>query len=666
MPSAEPSSTVRFDTYPRKADLLSELYLPLPTVDAPVTDPAGLTTEDARRHAQDFLGIINEAVASNDAGKLSECFFSEQAFWRDQLALTSHVRTFKSPATIASAFLETAKLRELAGIFEFGHARYVSATPSLHFLVVTATFRTGSPAAVATGRFLLLPIQARSPDGGKGLRWRIWILTTWLEELRPQAENEDRLQLPGRDLSSAEAFDTDVLIIGGGNAAATLAARLKAMNIESVMLDRNRNVGDNWNLRYDCMRLHVPTASCEMPYMRYEEKLQSPHLVKRTELAEHLKKYVATFKLNMITSASIKSTIYDKAAKLWHVKFATPNGLVRATCKHLVQATGIGSQKPYVPRISDAELYQGISIHSAQYKSGKQLKDQGVESVVVVGSANTAFDIVEDCHAAGLRTTMIARSPTYLIPLEYAADEHALGAYDVMPIQVADEAQQTLPIAVEAQLVHGLCAFRASQEPDRYEALAAAGFPVFDSRDPRGSLTQHLLERAGGHYVDLDHGTRLITDGAVAVRGRVEPVAYNRAGNGLRLDDGSDLAADAVVWCTGFADRDMRDTAAEILSGGGAKEEKEEEGVDKKGEDILGPRDIAARMDATWALDEEGELRGMWKRHLRVDNFWVMGGHLSFQRWWSRLLALQIKMALDGTLPPAYRKTPQPAAERQE
>lgn len=131
------------------------------------------------------------------------------------------------------------------------------------------------------------------------------------------------------------------------------------------------------------------------------------------------------------------------------------------------------------------------------------------------------------------------------------------------------------------------------------------------------------------------------------MRGNVEPLSYTDSG--LRLSDGSTLEADAVIWCTGFADKDVRSTAERILG------EAEETG----NPDLLGPKEIAARLDATWGVDAEGEVRGMWKRHLRMDNYWVIGGVIQHQRWWSRPLAQQIKLALDGNLPPAYRDTPE-------
>lgn len=195
-------------------------------------------------------------------------------------------------------------------------------------------------------------------------------------------------------------------------------------------------------------------------------------------------------------------------------------------------------------------------------------------------------------------------------------------------------------------------------DSDRYKPLADAGFPVIDSTHPDAHIQHHLLERAGGHYVDMDKGVHLIANRKVGVKGGAEPVAYTETG--LRFSDGSILDADAVVWCTGFADRDARTTAAEILSGGNVASAEFDGGKNGTAKNVLGPSEIAARLDATWALDGEGEIRGLWKRPLRLDNYWVMGGHTQLQRWYSRILAQQIKLTLEGTLPPAYRDTPKP------
>lgn len=480
---------------------------------------------------------------------------------------------------------------------------------------------------------LLLPVKTNEHgDGDTALVWKIWILSTNLANLDLQVEDEALLQSPGRQLDGVKTFKTDVFIAGGGNGAVSLAARLKALGVDSIMAERNARVGDNWALRYDSMKFHIPTSFCELPFLDYDQELQTPHLLTKDGLAEQVRRFVSAFNLYIITSAVIiKTTLMQD--KRWHIEFQTPAGTCTAVAKHLVQATGVGSQKPYLPPMADQEAYKGITLHSAQYKNAKVLRDQGASSVYIIGSANTAFDVLEDCHAAGLHTTMVVRSPTYIVPIEYVCDKFSLGAYD-FGVEAADKLFLTLPTVVDSQFGRNLFMHLASQEPDRYSDLAKAGFAVFDSQNPDASLMHNLIERGGGHYIDTG-GAALLAEGKAGLKTGVEPVAYTATG--LRLSDGSTINADAVVWCTGFADKDARDTAAEIFK-------------------------TRLHVDATWGVDQEGEIRDMWKHHMHTDNYWVMGGYTQQHRWYSRTLAQQIKAALEGVLPPAYRDTPQPRA----
>lgn len=72
---------------------------------------------------------------------------------------------------------------------------------------------------------------------------------------------------------------------------------------------------------------------------------------------------------------------------------------------------------------------------------------------------------MQDCYAAGLKTTMVARSPTYIFPYEYVMDPHGIGAYDIMGVEAADLLLNTFPLALDGQFSHGLFSHLASQEP---------------------------------------------------------------------------------------------------------------------------------------------------------------------------------------------------------
>ncbi|KAK0744847.1 hypothetical protein B0T21DRAFT_447951 [Apiosordaria backusii] len=631
------------DEYPAAADLRQKLLEnPLPNVSSEVIEPSSISEADATRIADHVLAALKTSIAKEDRDALSDCFHAEQAYWKDSLALTYHLRTFSSPAVIAANLLETTKLRG-AQHFRIESAHFIQASQTLQFINCSLSLRTTSPAATCSGRMVLLSV-----EGGEGPEWKIWILSTRLESLELHPEDETLLRAPSKLIDGVEDIVTDVFIIGGGNGAVTLAARLKALGVESVMAERNANPGDNWALRYDSLKFHVPTSICDMPYLPYEDELHGEHLLSRDDLVNQIRRYVKEFNLNMITSAQIQSTHYDQSGECWIVKFETPTGSRTATSRHLVQATGFDSQKPYIPDVADKEVYKGLSLHSQLYKNPQAtLKDKGVKSVLIIGSANTAFDILEDCHSAGLHTTIVARSPTYILPLDYVVDERGFGLYNVLGTEACDKLFMTLPTWVDCHLAHSLLAMLASQEPDRYKKLIEAGFSVIDSAHPDACLMYHLLEKGGGHYVDIG-GTEVIAKGEVDVISGVEPVAYTETG--LRFSDGRIVEADAIVWCTGFADKNGRDTAFEILGGYNLVDGQEEES------NLLGPREIASRIDATFGVDDEGEIRGFWKRQLGIDNFWFMGGQTQHHRYHSKTVALQIKAELEGVLPPAYRK----------
>lgn len=264
---------------------------------------------------------------------------------------------------------------------------------------------------------------------------------------------------------------------------------------------------------------------------------------------------------------------------------------------------------------------------------------------------------MEDCAVNGLATSMVARSPTYLFPWEYALEPEGLGAYALRDVDLVDKLQMTGPASIGGQLVIGMYQFLAEKEPDRYTPLAKAGFPVYDSVGGRGDLVHHLMERGGGHFNDIGDGVELIVNGTVKVVANVEPVAYTESG--LTFSDGRTVDADAIVWCTGFKDRD-RSVTAEVLGGKTFVTDGDRASGGSGGE-VLGPHDVAARRDAIWGVDKEGELRGVFKRQLRLDNYWIFGGTTSHHRYYSKHLALQIKACVEGILPEAYRDTPEVA-----
>lgn len=121
------------DEFPRRVDLRMMLdQQPLP-VNAPgAVDSASMAGEEATRQARAVLDKLNAALAADDTETLKSCFFAGQAYWKDQLALTYHLRTFTNAGVVAASLVETKGLRGLTGGIKLeGAAQFVAATPAL-------------------------------------------------------------------------------------------------------------------------------------------------------------------------------------------------------------------------------------------------------------------------------------------------------------------------------------------------------------------------------------------------------------------------------------------------------------------------------------------------------------------------------------------------------
>lgn len=287
--------------------------------------------------------------------------------------------------------------------------------------------------------------------------------------------------------------------------------------------------------------------------------------------------------------------------------------------QHVIQATG-HSGEPYFP--SDLEglsTFKGSRIvHSSQFTSAVPSHGQG-KRAIVVGCSNSGHDIAQDYYENGYSVTIIQRSTTFVIRGETIRSQlSSLYGEDGLPTEDADMIFHSIPNAVKKRLdVDGTAAANKTIEK-LLEGLAKVGFKTDNGPDNSG-LWMKYLQRGGGYYIDVGC-SQLIADGKIKVKQGVE--ISEVVENGLKFADGTLLEADEIVFATGY--QNMRTQCRKIFG-------------DK----------IADRVTDVWGLDQEGELRTMWRK-TGHPGFWFMGGNLALCRFYSRLLALQIKALEEG------------------
>ncbi|KAL8940157.1 MAG: hypothetical protein Q9216_002975 [Gyalolechia sp. 2 TL-2023] len=370
-----------------------------------------------------------------------------------------------------------------------------------------------------------------------------------------------------------------------------------------------------------------PTGlEAENKNMRWKDQLNAQHNYQGTreptvytpkdKLADWFTYYAGALELNVWMSTTLTSSEWDDSSRQWKVELTSWRDGVQEERtlrpKHIILATG-HSGEPYLPsHITGIENFNGRLVHSSKFTEPS--KNAKGKKAVVVGSCNSAHDIGKDYYEHGYDVTMIQRSSTLVLKSEtLSLLTKGIYSEDGPPVDDADMIVMSLPNPVAKALQIGATTQLMQVDGELLRGLAAAGFKV-DSGPDGGGFFMKYFGRGGGYYIDTG-ASQLIADRKIKVI-HGQGVKAVQA-HGLLLEDGSEVEADEIVFATGY--QNMRESARKIFG-----------------------REVAERVGDVWGFDEEGETRGMWRRSGHP-GFWFFGGGLGLCRFYSRLLALQIK-----------------------
>ncbi|KAF4549605.1 Pyridine nucleotide-disulfide oxidoreductase-like protein 17 [Elsinoe fawcettii] len=526
------------------------------------------------------------------------------SLWKDNICMTGTFRTFHSSTTIIEAWSELVQRRKPKDFKPIPHAAHVIELAGRPAWVAAGfLFKLeASPASYCSGFF------NAAPDASG--EWKIFSLTTILEALDGHANPDTPPPVPPLKAPNGVL---DCLVVGGGLCGLGLGARLQSVGLTYLVVDKHEVVGDVWRHRYDSTRLHISGNFSELPYGRLLDPAK--YYATGKELADAHKAFAKQWQLNVRTSTTVHSASWDITTKTWSVKINHAGMTDMINTKHLVMATGNGINKPYIPQLADREKFKGTILHMSDYKNAHSF--QGKRGVVV-GSANSAFDVMEDMVQAGLSSvTMIQRGRTRIVngkhfkqlidPL-YSANSN---------IELSDRLMMATPYQHGRLMTMANISAMQAKDQGWYDKLGKAGFNYHDDTD----VMADYMERAGGHYLDVGQ-TKYIEDGTVKVKSGSEVAAFTE--DGLVLKNGDTVEADVVVFATGFS-VGMKSTAA----------------------DIVGTK-IADQLDEFWGLDRNGDTNGLAKP-IGHSNIWYLGGGTGQGRFISRFLALQILADVAGT-----------------
>ena len=582
---------------------------------------------DAKSIVGGWLKGLNAALAANDTQRVAS-LFRPDGEWRDIVALTWSIGTVSDRPQVARHLVEAAASSG-ARDFSIDPERYPPRdVERAGEDCVEAILKFETSVGRGAGIVRLKRTDCRTGEAAA------WTLLTTLDELKGHEEETilEAAEEPAferdfhgpnwldrrRDAVRYDGREPEVLIVGGGHAGITAAARLKGLGIESLVVDRMERIGDNWRKRYHGLKLHNQKHSNHFPYLPFPRTW--PKYIPKDKIANWLESYVEALEIDFWTRTTFKGAAWDPESKRWIARVERGEGGERILRpRHIVMATSV-SGTPNIPEIPTLDRFAGAVVHSSRFANGAEWKGK---NVYVFGTGTSAHDIAQDLHGNGAHTTIVQRSPTLIVNVEPSAQLYDGVYYGKGPsYEDRDLINVSVPLRVMKQ-AHRILTDKARElDAPLLQALEKVGFRLEFGEDGTGWPLKYR-SRGGGYYFNVG-ASDLVARKEIGLIQYADIAEFTAAG--LKMKDGSERPADLIVLATGYKGQDH-------LVG-----------------QLFGQA-IALKVGPVWGFDARTqELNNMWVPTAQP-GLWFTGGSFAQCRMYSKYLALQIKAREVGLVP---------------
>ena len=577
-----------------------------------------------RSEVDNWLKSFNESILQqknkDESIKILSNLFFEDSHWRDILSLTWKIQTVSGKSKIIedlyNNFLDVS-----AKDFQIDQER----TPPREVIrggksVIEVILKFNTKFGECEGIVRLYE------DHEEQRQFKAWSFLTALSELNNS--NNKELEKYQNTLEGPNWLDKrnkdrlfnnrepEVIVVGSGQAGLSIAARLKQQDIDTLIVDKNERVGDNWRNRYHSLKLHNQTHVNHLPYMPFPSTW--PTYIPKDKLAGWFEYYVESMELNVWTNTRFIGAEYKEDKKYWNVKLKLSDGTIKIMKpKHIVMAVGVSSV-PNRTKITGINDYKGKVIHSVDYDSGK---DYNGKNVLVYGTGTSAHDVAQDLYVHGANVKIVQRSPSMVVNVEPSAQ---------LPYQLYSEGPNIddcdlITISTPLQVLkktHQLLTEKTKRiDKPLLDKLTSVGFNLEYGEENSGWQFKYLT-RGGGYYFNVG-ASDLIADGKIKVIQFSDIEKF--VSPGIEMKSGEKFNIDLMVTATGY------------------------KGQEYVVEELFG-KSVVDKIGPIWGFDDERqELRNMWMQ-TKQPGLWFHAGSLAQCRIFSKFLALQIKAIQDGII----------------
>lgn len=197
--------------------------------------------------------------------------------------------------------------------------------------------------------------------------------------------------------------DTQVVVVGGGQAGLAAGYHLRRQGLDFVILDAQAAPGGAWQYTWDSLHLFSPTAYSSLPGC-----LMPPQTGEAYSDAQHVIQYLADYekRYELPVERPVRVLGVHRDGQLLRVE--TDSGTWHA--RSLISATGTWWQ-PFLPAIPGHAAFGGRQLHTVDYRSPADFAGQ---RVIVVGGGNSGAQIAADLAYDTDLTWVTPRPPRFL------------------------------------------------------------------------------------------------------------------------------------------------------------------------------------------------------------------------------------------------------------
>ncbi|MBB3810918.1 MULTISPECIES: ArsO family NAD(P)H-dependent flavin-containing monooxygenase [Pseudochelatococcus] len=198
--------------------------------------------------------------------------------------------------------------------------------------------------------------------------------------------------------------DHEVIVVGGGQAGLAVAYYLRRLGLDFLIVDAGDGPGGAWVHTWDSLHLFSPAAYSSLPGWPFPPGATDGYPT-RDEVISYLTRYEARYDFPIDRPRTVGAV--EREGTFLRIGFRDGGSLA---ARAVVSATGTWAA-PFVPDYPGRELFEGVQLHSAHYRTPAAFAGK---RVLIVGGGNSGAQLLAELSEVAQTTWMTLREPVFL------------------------------------------------------------------------------------------------------------------------------------------------------------------------------------------------------------------------------------------------------------